>query len=98
MASVALLTDQTTDVDGTGAAIAGECTVWLKGVFDGATVVIQGSDADANYGKLDTISPRSQATHRGRGNFNVNAKGAYYLRAVLKDAGPLTSITVNAVN
>lgn len=80
---------------GSGASHSGPCTVFVHGTFDGATVVIQGSDADtdAKYSRLDrSILPQDK--FQVKGNCAVQAYGTYYLRAVVSNAGSSTSITV----
>lgn len=90
----ALLSSATSNTTGTGASHSGDCTVWVTGTFDGATVVIQGSNTDSNYGKLDNITIPNPATFKAPGCLAVNAKGTYYLRAVLSGAGSNTSVSV----
>lgn len=90
-----LLSAVSADTVGTGASHSGPCTVWIRGVLDGAEVVIQGADADsaANYAKLDnSLIPQAKFTDQG--SVSVNAYGTYYLRAVLTNAGTNTSVTV----
>lgn len=80
---------------GSGASHAGPCTVWVSGTFDGATVVIQGADADtaAKYGRLDKSIIR-QDVFTSKGGATVSGYGTYYLRAVVSNAGSSTSLTV----
>lgn len=90
-----LLSAVTANGAGSGSSHSGPCTVWVRGTLDGATVVIQGADADsdANYSKLDkSLIP--QATFKTKGNCNIEGKGTYYLRAVVSNAGSATSVTV----
>ena len=80
---------------GSGASHSGPCSVFVHGVFDGATVVIQASDddTDAKYSKADvSLIPVSRFDTKG--SCSINAFGAYYLRAVVSDAGSSTSLTV----
>ena len=90
-----LLNAVTANTTGTGASHTGDCTVWVRGVFDGATVCVQGADADSadNYVGLDRGVMR-QDTFRGPGSMACNGKGTYYLRASINNAGPLTNVTV----
>lgn len=90
-----LLTTQTTDTTGTGQSHSGPCTVWVRGTLAGATVVIQGADANsaANFGKLDRSIIR-QDVFRDKGCSTVTAYGTYFLRAILSGATASTSVTV----
>lgn len=88
-----LLSAVTTDTTGTGASHSGDCTVWVTGTLDGATVVIQGAPTDANYVKLDrSILPQSRFSEPGA--CHVSGKGTHYLRAILENAGSNTNVTV----
>lgn len=80
---------------GSGASHSGPCTVWVRGTLDGATVMIQGADADsdANYVKLDKSIIRNDK-FTGKGSSTVDGQGTYYLRAVVSNAGSSTSVTV----
>ena len=80
---------------GSGASHSGPCTVFVHGTFDGATVVIQASDADtdAKYSKADkSVMPMSR--FESKGSCSITAYGTYYLRAAITNAGDSTSITV----
>ena len=90
-----LLNAVTADTTGSGASHSGPATVWVRGELGGATVVIQGADADsaANYVKLDnSIIPSD--VFRTTGSSAVNAQGTYYLRALISNAGSATNVTV----
>lgn len=89
------MTAATANGAGTGASHSGPATVWVHGTFDGATVVIQGADADtdAKYGKLDKSIIRNDV-FRSKGGSGINGTGTYYLRAVISGAGAATSLTV----
>lgn len=87
------LTDQATDITTPGASPGGPSTVFASGTFDGATVSIQlasiddptkyGNPAGTNLGQL-----------RSPGNVSVLAAGQYFLRVVLANSGPATSVSV----
>lgn len=90
-----LLSNRTTNGAGTGASHSGPCTVWVRGTLGGASVVIQGADADsdANYVKLDkALIP--QSTFVEKGCATIHGNGTYFLRAVVSNASASTSITV----
>lgn len=92
-----LLTARTTNTDGTstGSEISGGTTVWVRGVFDGATVSIQGSATTntADFCRMDSAIIRTDV-FRVPGCVKVDGTGAYRLRAELNNAGATTSITV----
>jgi hypothetical protein len=90
-----LLNAVTANTTGTGASHSGPCSVWVRGVLGGATVVIQGADADqaANYVRLDSTI-LAVDVFRTNGCCSVNAQGTYFLRAVLNNAGSTTAVTV----
>lgn len=89
----ALLTDQTTDTTGTGAAMSGPCSVCAEGTFAGATVYLEAaiSDSGTRYQPIGWLSPMSQG-----GWIAVDIQGAYWIRAKLAKAGTTTSVTVTA--
>ena len=87
-----LLDAVTSDGAGTGASHTGPCTVipHRDSVFDGARVSLQIADTDTatDYANIDgAVITTSDA-------ININARGTYYLRAVVLDAGSSTSITI----
>lgn len=88
-----LLNAVTADTTGTGASHTGPATVFVRGTFDGASVVIQVSDDDTNYVKADNVSTPNPATFNGPGSVTINAYGTYYIRGVVKNAGSSTSIS-----
>ena len=90
-----LLSAVTANGAGSGASHSGPCTVWVRGTLGGATVSIQGADADsdANYVKLDKSIIRNDK-FEAKGCATVDAQGTYYLRAVVSNAGSSTSVTV----
>ena len=87
-----LLSSVTTNTTGTGASHSGPCTVFVRGTFDGATVVIQVSDDDAAYVKADNVSITNPCAFKNDGCVSINAYGTYYVRAVLANAGDSTDI------
>jgi hypothetical protein len=91
-----LLSAVTSNGAGTGAEHSGPCTIWVRGVMDGAEVVVQGADENVSgsFVKLDrSIIPEARFDG-SRGSCVCNATGTYYLRAVVSNAGSATSITV----
>ena len=90
-----LLNAVTANTTGTGESHTGPCTVFVRGELGGATVVIQGADADsaANYVRLDKSLIR-QDVFRGTGASTISGEGTYYLRAVLTGASATTNVTV----
>lgn len=88
-----LLSSVTTDTTGTGASHSGPATVWVRGTFDGAEVVIQVSDDDTTYVKADNVSIPNPARFKGNGCVAIGAVGTYYIRAVLSNAGSSTSVS-----
>ncbi len=91
-----LLSAVSTNTTGTGASHTGPCTVFARGTFDGARVVIQVADADsaANYTKADNVSIPNPSRFQEKGNCAINAQGTYFIRAILENAGSSTSVTV----
>jgi len=89
----ALLTAATADGAGAGTLLSGPSTVYFEkdSVFDGARVLLQlaATDTASKYATSDAFTPYHFVQH---GAIGINAKGAYYLRAVIEEAGPLTSI------
>jgi ribosomal protein S9 len=92
----ALLTTAAANAVGTGASHSGPATVFVRGTFDGAVVVVQLSDDDTNYVKADNSSIVNPARITGPGAVTVNALGTYYIRCVVSGGGSSTSI--NAVS
>ena len=78
---------------GTGASHDGPATVFIRGTFDGASVVVQVSDDNTTYVKADNVSPRNPCTFYGPGCVSIEAKGTYYIRCVVADGGAGVSIT-----
>jgi len=89
----ALLTTHTTNGAGSGFSHSGPATVFVRGTFDGATVVVEVSDDDSTYLKADNVSPAKSAVFREKGCTSIDGQGTYYIRCVVSDAGALTSIT-----
>jgi len=90
-----LLNEATSNTTGSGESHSGPCTVFVRGVLDGATVVIQGADADsaANYVRLDnSIIPSD--VFRTNGSSTISGYGTYYLRALISNVGVATNVTV----
>lgn len=80
---------------GTGASHSGPCSVFVRGVLDGATVTVEVADADSadNYVKADrSIMPVSR--FETKGSCSLSAYGTYFVRAVVSNAGSSTSVTV----
>ena len=88
-----LLSAAAADTTGTGAATSGPATVFVRGTFDGATVVVQISDDNTNYVKADNVSGAKASRMSGPGSCNIEGKGSYYIRCVVKGGGASTSIT-----
>ena len=90
-----LLNNVTTNTVGTGASQTGPCTVFVRGVFDGATVDIQVADQDVNasYVRADSVSSPNPSSLRNPGCTIINATGTYFVRAAVNGAGTNTSIT-----
>lgn len=92
----ALLTSATADTTGTGASVSGPVTVFVRGVFDGATVSVQVSDDDTTYVKPDNISNAKASRMGAPGVCYIGGTGSYYVRCVVAGGGSSTSI--NAVS
>jgi len=90
---MATLLTSSGNATGTGASHSGPATVFARGVFDGARVIIQVSDDDTNYVRADTPGVVNDAVFVGPGARNVNALGTYYIRCVVEKGGSSTSIT-----
>lgn len=88
-----LLSSVTSNVAGTGASHTGPATVFVRGAFDGAVVVVQVSDDNTNYVKADNISPLKPSTLKQPGVVGIDAQGTYYIRCVVSNAGSSTSIS-----
>ena len=74
----------------------GPCTVWVRGVPDGATVVIVGADendADSAVPLHKDLMTNNEFVNRV-GACAVECQGTYYLGALVSKAGALTDITV----
>lgn len=78
---------------GTGASHTAPATVFVRGTFDGATVVVQVSDDDTTYVKADNTSPAKATRLTEPGAVTIDAKGTYYIRCVVSGAGASTSVT-----
>ena len=89
----ALLTTAAADTVGTGASHTGPATVFVRGPFDGATVIVQVSDDDTTYVKADNVSPAKPSRMGAPGACNIEAHGTYYIRCVVDGGGSSTSIT-----
>ena len=91
-----LLDGVTTDTVGSLTSHSGPCTVFVHGVMDGATVVIEASPTTntTDVVKMDrSLIPQSIYVDR-TGCAAVDAQGTYYLRGVLEHAGSSTDVTV----
>lgn len=88
-----LLSAASTNGAGTGASHSGPCTVFVRGTFDGATVLVQVSDDNTNYVKADNVSVTKPTRLDAPGSVTLNAYGTYYVRCVVNEAGSSTSIT-----
>ena len=82
-----LLADADEDQVGTGAAMSGPCTVYVRGNFAGAKVAIQIADEDvaASYVRADKGVLRESHID-APGAITCNAMGDYYIRAILQGA------------
>lgn len=89
----ALLTNANTNAEGTGAGHSGPATVFVRGVFDGATVVVQVSDDNTTYVKADNVAAMKPTTLKAPGVVNIEGKGTYYIRCVVSGVGSSTSIS-----
>jgi hypothetical protein len=89
-----LLSSVTADTTGTGASHSGPATVFVTGVFDGAFVDVQVSADDVTYVGIDSdYEGKNMGRFRSAGTVNVDARGTFYLRASLRNAGASTSIS-----
>ena len=88
-----LLNNVTTDTTGIGASHTGPCTVFVRGVFDGATVKIEVSDDDTTYIDADNTSFVNTTIISSDSCVNINCLGTYYVRCVLADAGAETNVS-----
>lgn len=92
-----LLNAVTSNTTGSGASHDGPCTVFARGTFDGARVVIQIADENvaASFQKADNISTPNPARFDGHGGtVTIHGQGTYFVRAILENAGGSTSVTV----
>lgn len=92
----AILTAQTTNnPTATGVSHTGPATVFVRGTFGGANVVIQVADENvaASFVKADNVAPLKSPRLDGPGCVNIEGKGTYFIRAVVANAGSTTSIT-----
>lgn len=91
----ALLTAAAANTTGSGASHSGPATVFVRGTFDGATVVIQVSDEDvsASYVKADNVAPAKPSRLAAKGSCYINATGTYYIRCIVSGGGSSTAIT-----
>lgn len=80
---------------GTGASHTGPATVYVRGTFDGATVVVQvaDEDVDASYVKADNVSLRPSTSLKSKGVCKLWGDGTYFIRCVVSGGGANTSIT-----
>lgn len=80
---------------GTGASHTGPATVFVRGTFDGATVVVQvaDEDVDASYVKADNVSLRPATSFKAKGCCDIAGRGTYFIRCVVSGGGANTSIT-----
>lgn len=90
----ALLTTQTTDTTGTGAAMSGPCSVLIYGTFDGAQISLQAADSDtaSHYQPVGFKSVIQSGCW-----LDINIQGSYYLRAIQSKSGASTSLSVVAI-
>ncbi len=88
-----LLSASTSNGAGTGAAMSGPCTVYLRGPFAGARVAIQVADEDVS---ASYVSPFDNH-FIGPCAVTVNVYGDYFIRAAQADSSSSTSITVVAL-
>lgn len=89
----ALLTTAAANTTGTGASHSGPASVFVRGTFDGATVIVQVSDDNTTYVKADNVSTSKASRITGKGVCNIDGKGTYYIRCVVSGGGSSTSIT-----
>jgi tRNA/tmRNA/rRNA uracil-C5-methylase (TrmA/RlmC/RlmD family) len=89
----ALLTTVSANGVGTGASHSGPATVFVRGTFDGATVVIQVSDDDTTYVKADNVSAIKPSRLSAPGCCDIFGRGTYYIRCVVENVGSSTSIS-----
>lgn len=87
-----LLNAVTTNTTGTGASHSGPATVFVRGTFDGATVVVQVSDNNTNFVKADN-GVANPAHLKAPGVVAINCQGTYYIRCNLTGAGASTSVS-----
>jgi len=91
-----LLTNATAATVGSLVSHTGPCSIFVHGVLDGATVVLQAAPTsnvadvvplDRSIKNLDTIGPSGVAV-------TCELLGTYHLRAVLSNPGPATNVSV----
>lgn len=84
-----------TGTTGTGTSHTGPATVFVRGTFDGATVLVQVSDEGvaASFVKADNVSTRSAARLGSPGVCSIDVQGTYFIRCIVENAGSSTDIT-----
>lgn len=93
-----LLADADEDQAGTGAAMDGPCTVYVRGTFNGARIAIQIADEDVTTSYVRPDKSVLRESHiTAPGAISLNAYGAYFVRAVLQGAAAGTEIAVVAL-
>jgi hypothetical protein len=95
-----LLTNATTATVGSLVSHTGPCSIFVHGVLDGATVVLQASPTsnvadvvplDKSFKNIDTVSRRDRGVA-----VTCELLGTYHLRAVLSNPGPATKVSVTS--
>jgi len=92
----ALLTTATANTVGALVSHTGPSSVFVTGTPGGARVILQISPTSSTAAvvKPDNAMVSSSIFVNRTGSCSVDAQGTYFLRAVLENAGPTTSITV----
>lgn len=96
-----ILAAATTSGPSAGVALLGECGIIVRGVFDGALVELELAVADVpehyvHAGETDPDKSGSGSLSRPGSKMVRLGGGAYFLRAVIRNAGPKTNITVES--
>ena len=87
-----LLSSATANGAGTGASHSAGATVFVTGVFDGATVTVEVSADDTTYVKADNVSVVTPSRLVAPGVCRVDCTGDYYIRCVVSGVGSATDI------
>ena len=89
----ALLTNVTANGAGTGASHSGPATVFVRGTFAGARVIVQVSADNTTYVKADNVSLFKPTTFTAPGAVSIDGKGTYYIRCVVENVSGSTSVS-----